>query len=822
VTALRDYAAGLTQPTLTGASAGFDEVVGGDGSLRASWKGLAGLAVQLTPGDLRRADRDIRSFLADDGVTYAWPGEVPGPWRLDPLPWVLSAEEWVPLEVGLAQRSELLNAIIVDLYGEQRLLREKLIPAALIFGHSGYVRPLVRRAAPDLRPLTIVGTDLGRAADGSWLALADWTQAPSGIGYAMENRRVISQVFPELYREAGLHRIRPFMSAIRSALMQSAEETSSDPRVVVLSPGTHSETAYDQANLAAALGFPLVQGSDLTVRDAKVYLHGYTADEQVHVILRRVDAAWSDPLELRADSRLGVAGLSEAVRRGNVRVVNGLGSGVLENPGLLPFLPAISEALLGESLRLPSVESWWCGEPDSRAHVLAHLDRMVVRPIDRQVMTATTPDGLRAEIEAAPHRFVGQALPTLSQGPVLADDRLTPRRFTLRSFTLRYGSAYRPMIGGLATSMVDPTSAVTIQPTKDVWVLKTSPDDPDQGLAGLLPVAGSRALPAVVPRALDDLFWFGRYSTRAEDTLRIVLVAHALAEDFISRPHSIGGHAMAVLLDVVVWLGGPPAVAGDVDRDLRSMLLDAQRLGSVAQSIEALRDAAQGVRDQLSPDTWRALSTFDRAALDLARHQHGHQIAESAGRMLNAMLALRGVTSNMMRDDGWRMIMIGTWLERAHQVTRLLGAVTSRKGFDVDRTVLGNVLVAAESAVTHQRRYRGNVRARTVLELMLVDLENPRSMLFGLTELAENLQALPASTGSTRPERLTDELLETVRTTDLDSLTALGGEHRPHLVQFLVQVETGLQRIGDAINDVHLSSGPPLRPLFFSGTDDPE
>lgn len=817
MTVLRDYAAALTQPTLTGLAPGFDEVVGVDGSLRGSWKGLAGLAVQLTPNDLSRADRNIQRFLADDGVTYARPGQVSGPWRLDPLPWVLSADEWAPLEVGLAQRAELLNAIVVDLYGEQRLLREKLVPASLIFGHGGFVRPLVRRTADDLRPLTIVATDLGRASDGSWLVLADRTQAPSGIGYAMENRRVISQVLPELYREAGLHRIRPFLSAIRSSLMQSADETSSDPRVVVLSPGTHSETAYDQANLAAALGFPLVQGSDLTVRDAHVYLRSYTAEERVDVILRRVDATWSDPLELRADSQLGVAGLSEAVRRGNVRVINGLGSGVLENPGLLPFLPAISEALLGESLRLPSVESWWCGDEDGREHVLAHLDRLVIRPIDRQGAMAADPEQLRTQILAAPHRFVGQAFPTLSQGPVLDDGRLAPRRFTLRTFTLRYGSAYRPMVGGLATSVIDATDPVP--PTKDVWVLKSSQDDPDQGLAGLVPDVGSQALPAVVPRALDDLYWFGRYSTRAEDTLRAVLVAHALAEDFVSRPYSVGGRSMAVLLDVIAALAGPPGIPGDVDRDLRSMLLDVQRFGSVAQSIDALRDAAQGVRDQLSPDVWRAFSAFDRAAWDLARYEHGHQITESAGRMLNAVLALYGVTANMMRDEGWRMIRIGGWLERAHQLGRLLGVVTVRKGMDVDRTVLSNLLVAAESSVTHQRRYRGNVRARTVLELMLLDLENPRSLVFALTELAENLQALPASTGSTRPERLVDELLETVGAADLSTLTALGGEHRPHLVLFLAQVDTALQRIGDAITEVHLSVGPPMRPLFFSGTD---
>lgn len=842
MTVLRDYAAGIGQPALTsGLASGrddtlldrlgqgaYDEVVGPDGTLRAGWQGLAELAVGLTAGDLARLDVEIRRFLADDGVTYGRPGQEPGPWRLDPMPLVIPADEWAPLEVGLAQRAELLNAILVDLYGEQRLLREGVVPPEVVFGHSGFVRQVAKTPLPDLRPLLLTAADLGRGADGGWTVLADRVQAPSGVGYALENRRVISQVLPELYRKAGLHRLQPFLSALRSALHTATDVV--DARVVVLTPGTHSETAYDQAYLAAALGVPLVRGSDLMVRDGCVHLRGHAALERVDVILRRVDAGWSDPLELRADSQLGVPGLSEAIRRGTVRVVNGLGAGILENPGLLPFLPAASELLLGESLRLRSLGTWWCGDKESREHVLDHLDQLSVRAIDRPVTLGNlTPRLLRDRILAEPHRFVGQEPIPLSQAPTY-DGRSTggalrPRRLTLRTFTLRYGSAYRPMVGGLASSLG--ANGAREGAAKDVWVLKRSPGEADQGIAEVLPLEAAQARPALVPRALDDMFWFGRYVERAEDTLRLVIVGHALAEDFQTRPWSVGGQAMDVMLAALGRLCGPVAEPGDrpgdepgdVDRDLRAVLLDASRLGSVAQSIDALRESAQGVRDQLSLDVFRAFGSYDRAAWDLARNEHSHQISESAGRMLNAMLALHGVVSNMVRDEGWRMIRVGAYLERALQLLKLLDVAVVRRGLDVDRLVLNSMLTAAESAVTHRRRYRGNVRPRSVLDLLLLDEDNPRSLLHALGELDRHLEQLEGSTGSTRPERLLDELIEECRHVDLSVLVILGGESRPHLRSFLAATTDKLGRVADAIAAQHLQSGPAPRPLVFTAAD---
>ncbi|WP_456697298.1 circularly permuted type 2 ATP-grasp protein [Aeromicrobium sp. P5_D10] len=814
MTAIRDYSATVTQPALTGDEPRFDEVVAPDGSLRAGWRAVAETAVQLTETDLRRVGGDIRRFLANDGVTYTPPERETVPWRLDPFPLIVEASEWAPLEVGLTQRTELLNAILVDLYGGQTLLSSGVLPPAVVYAHQGFLRVSARASARDLHPLLITAADLGRNSAGDWHVIADRAQAPSGIGYAMENRRVISRVLPELYRQASLHRMAPFFQAMRATLLASSPGQKPNPRVVVLSPGTHSETAYDQSFVASSLGFPLVEGSDLVMRDGAVWMRVFGRLEQVDVILRRVDADWSDSLELRKGSQLGVAGLSEAVRRGNVRVVNGLGAGVLENPGLLPFMSQMCEFLLDEPLRLPSVQTYWTGDERSRAYVLENLDTLVIRSIDSPTDLGVRPPGeLRELIAAAPYRYVGQEPLALSQSPTLDARGVHPLPVTLRTFTLRHGSSYRPLIGGLAN--VYEAGAATS--SKDVWVLKDRPEEPDQGLVDVTPLTDFRVPSGMVPRALEDMFWFGRYAERAEDMLRLILAAHASSDDFRSRSDTAAGASLAVLMSAIGRLGGAPQTPDQLEEDLRSLLLDVHRQGSVAQSISALRDAATSVRDQLSPDTWQAFSAIDRASAQLSASRHSHQIAESAGDMLTGVLSLQAVTANMIRDPGWRMIGTGRALERSLQLCHLLGATTAAShGMDVDRDVLNAVLVASESAVTHRRRYRGYVRVGGVLELLLLERENPRSLAFGIAELREQLAAMPESTGSTRPERLLDDLADELERIELPVLTEIEDGSRPHLMRFLDGSIGQLSRFADAVAELHFSAGPVPRAFGFA------
>ncbi|MET0447690.1 MAG: circularly permuted type 2 ATP-grasp protein [Aeromicrobium sp.] len=826
---LRDYATAVSRLTLPVAVPGsratgraddprFDEVVGPDGALRPAWKAMASVALALTPEELQRVEGEITRFLADDGVTYVSPSGVAQPWHLDPVPLVIDAPTWARLEVGLAQRAELLNALLTDLYGPQSVLASGIVPAASVFGHSGFARPVARASAFDPQPLLLSGTDLGRDADGEWRVIADRVQAPSGLGFAMQNRRVISQVLPELFQEGDLHGMEPYFAALRAALLASAGDAVDDPRVVVLSPGTHSETAFDQAFLANALGFPLVQGSDLVVHDGWVWTKparwpSATPTERIDVIVRRVDAEWCDPLELRADSRLGVAGLAEAIRRGRVRLVNGLGAGVLENPALLPFLPDVCEHLLGEQLRLPGVPTWWCGDDDGRAVVLDRLaagdDTLRVRSIDesRAAVAGLDADQLAARILAEPHRYVGQDLLPLSQAPVWDGRGVDARPLVLRAFTLRYGAAYRPLVGGLATVRDDAEAAPI---TKDVWVLKADEADPDQGFAELEALPAGRTVPSFAPRALEDMFWAGRYAERAEDLLRLVLTTQAKL-DQLGHAH-VANETMRVMRSALKELAG--SRHDDHDQEFRSLLLDETRRGSAAHSFARLRSALEGVRDQLSGDTWRVFSGVARAAKALHTSPRAHRTTESGGRMLTSVLSLQGVTASMMRDTGWHMIEIGRFLERPLQVCRLLAATTlDKRAYRVERDVLETLLTASESIVTYRRRYRGAVRVADALELLLLDRDNPRSIAFALDALRSHLSALPASTGSTRPERLLDDLETRLADVDVVELAAASDAHRTGLAVFLDDVVAQLEQMSDAIDQQHFASGPPPMPL---------
>ncbi|MFE1664778.1 circularly permuted type 2 ATP-grasp protein [Microbacterium sp. P02] len=851
MTLLRDYAAALTQPTLpispgNGGMSGarYDEVIGPDGALRAAWKGIGSTAANLTSEELRRLEEEIARSLVDDGVTYGHPDDGPRPWRLDPMPLVLDAASWRRLETGLAQRAELLNAVLADVYGAQRLLADGAIPASVIVGHPGFIRAVARPSAVDAHPLLLSATDLGRDADGEWRVLADRVQAPSGLGYAMANRRVIARLLPELYQDAELHRLDPYFAALRDALLGCAEPDNPNPRVVVLSPGTHSETSYDQGFIAHMLGFPLVQGSDLVVRDGAVWIKPprwpkAAPADRVDVILRRVDAPYSDPLELRGNSRLGVAGLVEAVRRGRVRVVNGLGAGVLENPALLPFLPALSERLLGEQLRIPSTTAWWCGDPTGVAEVLHRLETdpqsVIVRTIDGALVgaarpdvvgpdaatsasdvatgvaaevvdgagaaaTVMGPDELRARILAEPYRYVGLERLPLSQAPTWGEgQRVHPRSMILRTFTVRHRSVYRPMMGGMATLFDE----AGVPLTKDVWVIKADPEDADQGLSAVTPLTLVPSIPALAPRALEDMFWAGRYAERAEDLLRLVVTTHAHLE----QRRGVDGDVVPVLLGATERLAGRRWL--DPEAELRSLIVDADRRGSAAQSLAALRTALEGVRDQMSSDTWRVFGLTDRALLGVRESGHSPHIAEFAGRALTGILSFQGVTANMIRDTGWHMIEAGRYLERSMQLCTLLAATTTtRRGSAANREVLDGVLVASESLVTHRRRYRGYGRVASVFDLLLTDLDNPRSLGFSLEQLRVHLSALPDSTGSTRPERLRQDLADALNSADIAAMVTASGQSRPALELFLLETAASLRQLAQSIADLHFAGGP--------------
>ncbi|OUZ08000.1 hypothetical protein BHE97_14990 [Aeromicrobium sp. PE09-221] len=807
---LRDYAAARRELPLAldPTASGYDEVVAEDGAPRDAWRRLlAGYEPDLV--DLPRVNAEIERMLSDDGVVYAPPGQRQRRWRLDPVPLVIEAAEWADLEKGLAQRAELLNVIVSDLYTDRTILSRGLLPPEVVFAHRGFVRSLARPGQEDLAPVTLAAADLSRDETGEWLVTADRVQAPSGIGFAMENRRVLSRVLPRLHREAAVHRLTPFFQTLRSAILQAAPDGVESPHAVVLSPGPMSETVYDQASIAASMGFPLVEAADLTVSSGCLWLRSLDGLQRVDVVVRRVDAAWSDPLELRGDSRLGVPGLSEAVRRGNVRIVNSLGAGVAENPGLMPFLPSLCEELLGEPLRLSSARTYWGGAPGGRDVLIDRIDELRMTSLDGRGVPSSAED-LRHRIETEPWRWVGQESRRASSMPALEGDRLTPHTVRWRTFTMRHGASYRPMAGGLVTAR---STVGEQQVSKDVWIVKQDPADPDQGLSELMSVTALRTPPTLPPRARGDMYWMGRYIVRIEDTLRLWLLCHTLALDFHHRPGSPGGAALAVLRTTLRGLVSIPDTASETD-DLRAALSDADRPGSVSQSVEQLTLLAQSLRDQVSPDLFRVTGALARALGSSRERTSDTYRGEDAETMLTGALALNGVSENMVRDAAWRLHELGRSIERASQLTHLLEPTLGRRrGPEVDREVLDAVLQVSESAVTHRRRYRGYVRVANVVDLLVLDAGNPRSLRFCVERMQQHLTALPASSGSTRPERLVDDLLALLSDADLAYLVVIEGEYRPRLRELLLTVQSQLRSLSEAVENVHLASGPWQRPI---------
>ncbi|WP_159844821.1 circularly permuted type 2 ATP-grasp protein [Nocardia sp. CY41] len=538
----------------------YDELVDVDGTVRRTWSELSADFARLGGDGLRRLDSRVRRLIDDDGIAYHEVGasaDATAPWRLDPIPLLVAADDWTRLEAGLEQRSRVLDEVLTDVYGPRRTLGSGLLAPEAVFGHRGYVRAAHGITVPGRHQLFLHACDLSRWADGRFRVLADWTQAPSGAGYALADRRVVATAIPESFEHANPRPLTPFARAMRLMLIESAPTDDDEPVVVVLSPGVHSETAFDQAYLASTLGFPLVESADLVVRDGALWMRSLGTLKRVDVVLRRVDAELSDPLDLRPDSRLGVVGLVEVLRRGAVTVVNTLGSGLLENPALAGFLPALSRALLGEDLLLESAPSYWGGREQERKHLIAHLDKLILRSaVDGTMLVGPELSRdqraeTKARIEAHGWQWVGREPAQFSVAPAIRDhENLGAAPVGMRLFSLAHRGGYTVLSGGLGQlrQRTADRAARTVA-AKDIWV-RAAPTT--AAAISTEPSRERRTAPIVEPisspRVLNDLFWMGRYGERAEDTARLLIATHERYQEFRYRPWLEGAEALPILM----------------------------------------------------------------------------------------------------------------------------------------------------------------------------------------------------------------------------------------------------------------------------------
>jgi uncharacterized circularly permuted ATP-grasp superfamily protein/uncharacterized alpha-E superfamily protein len=720
--------------------------------------------------ELRR--REAQRLLRENGVTYNVYGDsesLTRPWRLDPVPLLISSEEWIVIEAGLKQRAELLDLILKDIYGKQTLLKKGLLPTELVFGHEGFLHPCVGALQNQQRHLTIYSANLARGPSGRMWVLDDRTQAPSGSGYALENRTVMTRVLPDIFRETQVHRLSGFFKALHKGLVDIAPHNKEDPRIVILTPGPLNETYFEHAYLAAYLGYTLVQGGDLTVRDGRVWLKSLAGLQAVDVILRRVDDSFCDPLEMRSESKLGVAGLLEAVRRGNVAIANPLGSSVLENPGLLAFLPRLSRYFLNQELKLPSVATWWCGQRRERDFVLQNLERLVIKPINRTSanhavfggeLSSKEKDLLRSQILTKPHLFIGQEQVSFSTLPAFIDHQIEPRNAVLRNFVVASGDDYVVMPGGLTRVARQKDNFIVSNQaggiSKDTWVLASEPDKP---VSIWTQPKRNQHIDAVTEpltsRAADNLFWVGRHLERIEAAARLLRTILLKLRETLEFKDPIDDECLKILLRTLTQVTGTyPGFVKDDDQllkapeaELLSLAKEGHRKGSLTANIQALIQAAFNIRDLWSQDTWRSVDNIQRRWQQRVVNNDitVEQLQNHLDELITGIVAFIGLTGeSMTREAAWLMLDSGRRLERALSLIALIRSTLALRHEDtLQNQVLEAVLVSTDSLTIYQRRYRSFIQLPMVLELLLLDETHPRSVAYQLHQLSVHVDALP-------------------------------------------------------------------------------
>ncbi len=834
-------AAGVVLSGYAGLDHGFDELVAEGGSVRPHWQSFARGLDALGLDEFTQRWREAQQLIRENGVTYNVYGDPRGmdrPWQLDPIPLVISARESDFLQRGLVQRARLLEAVLADLYGPQELLAHGLLPPELVFANPCFLRPCHDIKPSGGRHLHLVAFDLGRDPSGNIAVLGDRTQGPSGAGYALENRIVLGRMLPEVFKACNVQRLALFFRTFRDSLRNRAPHNRDNPRTILLTPGPFNETYFEHAYLARYLGFTLAEGADLTVRDQRLYLKQLDGLVPVDVVWRRLDDDFCDPLELRGDSFLGVPGLVQAVRSGNVVVANALGSGLAESPALLPYYPGLCRFFLNEDLLIPSVPTFWCGEPAALSHVLANLSNMVIKaafssmrldPIFSDKLDDKQRQLLIERLQAKPWAYVGQDRLTLSTMPVMTDNGIEPRHVATRVYLCADDNGFLLMPGGLTrvTASAE-TMVVSLQKgggSKDTWVLTegTVSDFTLLRPAGAS-IALTRAGNDLPSRAADNLFWLGRYVQRAEDMVRLFrgifvrLTEKAGLADVPELPTLLCAVThLTQSLPGFVGAGAPERLA-QPQAELFSLIFQRDRVGSLSYNYRSIQRAAASVRDRISMDMWRILSSLPpEDPFDPANPPTLSDVLDLLNHRVLILAGFGGIAmESMTRGHAWRFLDMGRKIERTQHTIGLLhwtltpAPVANAPGSpNLEGPLLEALLEIADSSMTYRRRYLSGVQAAAVLDLLIADDSNPRSLVFQLQSLRDVIGQLPHDPNeAVKPpeERMIVALLTKVALADIRDLASADEDgRRPRLERFLAELHRDLPLLADAISHHYLS-----------------
>lgn len=837
------------------APGGYDEFRDAAGATRPWWTNFASQLTRLGDKALQRRWLHSQRLIYENGVAYTPHGDAQEhvrPWKLDPLPMLIEQNEWRQVSAGLCQRARLLELILQDLYGPQELLRAGVLPADVLFVHPGYRLPLRRATTGDAAPspaapmLQFYSADMGRSPNGAWWVLADRTEAPSGVGFALENRIVISRMLPEPFRDCRVRRLAGYFAQLQETLASIAPDRAPNPRVAILSQGPGQPNYFEDAYLARYLGYTLVEGEDLTVRNRKLWLKTLEGLTPIDILVRRPNSELCDPLELNSATDCGVAGLVQTARGGRVAVANALGSGLVESPVFMAFLPRLCQHLLGEELTLPGVATWWCGEAKSLEFVLANLDSLLLKRAYRQrgtesLLTAELRqlpiDQLADRIRRDPRAYVAQERVERSSAPVWKDGRIDSAHVALRAFAVAApsggGEGFHVLEGALArtTAKGEPleTSILSGEGSKDVWIVGDDPVEP----ISLLPdddepIALVRIGAELPSRVADNAYWLGRQMERADSKARLLrtvanrLTAERGPDEIVELPGLVRALAVQGQIEPGYAVRELRNRLPQVEQSLQLQALNRGQPGSLSSTIDGAFNSASKVRDRLSLDSWRTLLRISNtlrapsgSSFDLT------DLINATDELIVDLAAVGGmVVEGMTRTQFYRFLDIGRRIERAIQLVDLLDAclIESKQ---VARPLLEAILETSDSLMTYRYRYRANLRLAAVLDLLVTDASNPRSLVFQLETLERHIGKLPRKTdeapGADREQRLAMSMAHAVRMVDAAAIADSHemGTTKP-LEELLTTIGKDLPTLSDAISLkylVHAGTPRQLSPL---------
>lgn len=775
----------------------WDEALLPSGMPRRHWRKLFVEVGRMGLGQLTRRWQSGQQLIQSQGITYNVRNLPEGSeytWPMDPIPLALSGEEWDSIERAVVQRATLFNAILFDLYGAQRLLHEGLLPSAVVFANPHFLRPCFGLASPGGVHLHTYAVDIARSPSGHWWVIADRTQAPSGMGYTLQNRLVSARTLPGVFDQCRVRQLARFYDLKRDSLMALAGGGQrSNPTIVLLTPGPHNETYFEHSFLAGHWGFTLVEGADLTVIDRRVYLKTLGGLKQVDGILRRLDDSFCDPLELRGDSLLGVPGLVDAVRSGSVVIDNALGSGLVETSAHMAFLPGLCRHLLSEELLMPSVATWWCGQEEPRRYVIEHLKELVIKPAFSRFghhpefaesMDAAAREHLVRRIEAHPEEFVAQERVPLSTVPVKAESGLASRHLVLRVYAAWNGQSFTVLPGGLTRVSTQASSFVVSMHlgggSKDTWILGGTAEAASARRQSSLQVPVQPTVHDLPSRVADNLFWLGRYAERVESRVRFVrgLWPALSSEEDFGRAVSLET-ATRILRGLEYLPDGTTASSlgeqrWQLQRTLTEIVYDPSQMSSLRWNLRELRRVAWHLKERLSSDTWRVLQQLEAQFSGFAPTSPDHRYFGGLDLLDNVVLTLSAFSGLLMenttRGIGWRFLEIGRRMERALQMAELLGSSLSSAASEPE-PCLQVLLQIADSSITYRTRYPTVLQADLVLHLLWADESNPRSIGFQVASLLHQMNRLQEKD---QEHRISAELELAVRALDSVRSSVLG------------------------------------------------